>query len=132
MRWIMTKLKKLVSKESSVLSIEMPITETEIESRYKDYFLLSPMRFSNKYKGLLFAPISFTYQNKSYKIQMNTCVNPYCKWFGMPQERFLNIPNKPSRYKLDDDSKIKCNHDPIRPDAGMTWGVRQPYIQTGR
>ncbi len=128
----MTKLKKLVSKESSVLSIDMPITETEIESRHEDYSLLSPMRFSNKYKELLFAPISFNIQINIYKIQMNTCVNPYCKWFGMPQERFLNIPNKPSRYKLDDDSKIKCNHDPIRPDAAMTWGVKQPYIQIGR
>lgn len=58
-----------------------------------------------------------------YHIQLNFCTDPFCDNFGLPQERFINAPNKPSRYKIsgskrnDDDNQerrtILCNPHPF-------------------
>ena len=33
-------------------------------------------------------------------VQYNDCTNPFCESFGLPQERFTTVKNKPYRYKL--------------------------------
>ncbi|MFC0213802.1 insertion element protein [Paenibacillus chartarius] len=123
----MAKLKRLATTEDNIVTVERPITDSEIHSRRSgDYFLLTPLKFANKYRDVLFRPVNVHWNDKIYQIQMNTCTDPFCKWFGLPQQRFETVKNKPSRYKLIGSLKhgsqsIVCNPDPIRTGVGMTW-----------
>ncbi|MHA6529133.1 insertion element protein [Paenibacillus sp. BAC0078] len=120
----MGKLKRLVTLDDNLISIEDPLNEEEVKQREIDYLLLSPNQFSKKYRSLLFKPIKIYYKNKLFEINLNHCTEPYCKWFGLPQKRFENIKNKPSRYKLNSlknksgDKYLKCNDDPVSPAVG--------------
>lgn len=122
----MTKLKRLATKKDGIVSVEIPVSHTEINSRSQDYLLLPPQQFAKKYRSTLFKPVLVHWNNMTYEIQLNSCTDPYCKWFGKPQERFESAKNKPYRYKLtgnpkDNKQRVACNSDPVRPGVGMTW-----------
>lgn len=118
----MAKLKRLTTKDDNPVFIPSPVSSEKISKRFKDYDMLTPKQFGTKYKDLLFLPIDFTWNGKTYHIQYNHCTNPYCKWHGLPQEKFPT-KGKPSRYKLSGsgtDKTINCNPDPIHPTTGAT------------
>lgn len=122
----MTKLKRLSTKSDNIATVEIPVPLTEISSRSADYVLLTPQQFAKKYRSMLFNPAQIRWNGKTYGIQLNACTDPFCKWFGMPQERFVSIRHKPYRYKLtgnpkDNKQRVTCNPDPVHPGVGMTW-----------
>jgi hypothetical protein len=75
-----------------------------------------------KFNDLLFMPVEFNWNSKTYKIQFNHCANSFCKWNGLPQEKFPT-KGKPSRYRLtgnDEEKMLKCKPDVLRPSVGAT------------
>lgn len=118
----MAKLKRLATKDDNLVDLVTPVSMAEITERTKDYDVLTPKQFGTKYKDLLFKPTEFTWNGQTYQIQYNHCSNPYCKWHGLPQERFAT-KGKPSRYKLSGTGTVKtihCNPDPIHPTRSAT------------
>ncbi|WP_335870875.1 hypothetical protein [Bacillus sp. 2205SS5-2] len=78
----------MATKEDNHVEEQTPISTAEIGERTKDYELLMPKQFGTKYKGLLFNSTAFIWNGNIYKIQYNHCSDPYCKWYGLPQEKF--------------------------------------------
>jgi transposase-like protein len=114
----MSKLKQLLPKGKEIVEIEDPVSHDELLDRQLYYPLLSPMKFAKRYHDMLFKPIHFSWNGQQYEIQYNHCTSPFCESFGLPQERFSTIKNKPYRYKLNGSSKQKikgmlCNPIPI-------------------
>jgi hypothetical protein len=126
-------LKRIATKNDNIVDIEEPVSDEEILYRHLNYPLLAPNQFAKQYRTL-FKPIKFLWQSHSYDLQLNTCTNPFCKWFGMPQDRFETVKNKPYRYKLtgnpkDKNQRVTCNPDPLEPDKGyMTWNCTSGTI----
>jgi hypothetical protein len=123
----LARLKRLVEKNEEVVVVRTPITASEIADRVEQYDLLDPSKFSKRYNDLLYRPVSFLLNEKEQKIQYNFCGNPFCKWHGLPQEKFTSVKGNPSRYRLSGRGKgenqaIICNDDPIGVIKGMTWG----------
>lgn len=121
----MVKLKRLATKEESSIFIHPPLSEEEIQTRKKNYDVLTPKQFATKHKELLFRPVYFELSGESHQVQFNHCVTPYCKWYGLPQHKF-NTKGKPSRYRLektDGISRLKCNPDPLE-KSGVVIGTR--------
>ncbi|WP_247600270.1 hypothetical protein [Priestia flexa] len=117
----MSKLKRFASKEDNIVVVHTPVSNEEFEKRMKDYPLLTPRQFGTKYKNLLFTPSKITWNDKTYEIQVNHCSNPYCKWHGMPQEKF-EVRGKRSRYKIHGtglDKTIFCNPEPFIDSSGI-------------
>jgi hypothetical protein len=94
------KLKKLIQKDESDVIVERPISDAEISQREIDYPNLSMVNFAKKYNKQLYKPTTLIINGQEHKIQANFCVNPFCKWYGLPQHRYENIKFKPSRYTL--------------------------------
>lgn len=115
-------LKRLSTIEDSLVHIENPIDEDEIKNRHSDYVLLPPQQFAKKYRSLLYKPMEVTYKSQKFEINYNHCVDPFCKWFGLPQKKYEDIKGKPSRYFLDGPNgstqRIQCNDDPVRRGVG--------------
>ena len=109
----LSKLKALAKySDDSIIAVECPITDEEVESRDINYPLLSPVKFAKLYRDLVFRPVKITINNIDYLIQVNYCDNPCCQWFGEVQERFIQAPNKPYKYKLggtETSKYIQCN-----------------------
>lgn len=84
----LAKLKRLSTKEDNLVMISSPVSMEEIAERTKDYDRLTPKQFGTKFKDLLFKPTEFTWNGKTHQVQYNYCSNPYCKWHGLPQEKF--------------------------------------------
>jgi transposase-like protein len=121
----LVKLKRLTDKDESSVIIHPPLSDEEIAARVKNYDVLTPKQFGTRYKELLFRPVEFETNGHSYQIQLNHCVNPYCKWYGLPQRKF-DTKGKPSRYKLigsGNDKSLKCNPDPLN-KSGAVLGTR--------
>jgi transposase-like protein len=122
----LAKLKRLASLNDCVVDVKVPVSEDELLSRSQNYPLLTPLNFAKKFRNVLFHPVEFEFMETHFKIQYNHCDDPFCKWFGLDQERFFSVKNKPSRYKLTgssahDSRKITCNRDPIQSQIGITW-----------
>jgi hypothetical protein len=120
----LAQLKRLATVDDAVVDVPIPISDDEIKEREIQYPLVNPRRFATKFSGSLFQPVEIVWGDRTYNIQMNFCTNPYCKWFGLDQEKF-DTKGKPSRYKLSGSGKSKtiyCNPDPIKPSHGMTLG----------
>lgn len=114
----MSKLKQLLSKEKEIVEVECPVSDDELLDRQLQYPLLLPMKFAKRYQDMLFKPNHFSWKGHHYELQYNHCTNPFCESFGLPQERFSTIKNKPYRYKLTGSKssrakKIHCNHIPV-------------------
>lgn len=107
---------------SEMTTVTAPVEASELSSRQTDYLLLSPKQFATKYRDVLFRPVHFTFGGLDFDIQVNGCTNPFCKWFGLPQKRFEDVKNKPSRYRISgSDASVACNPDPTGSKIGMTW-----------
>ncbi|MFB7813129.1 hypothetical protein ACFC0X_02990 [Paenibacillus chitinolyticus] len=115
--------KRLSTFDDKVVQIETPIHEDEIHNRQNDYSLLPPQQFAKKYRSLLFQPVKITYKGKPFEINTNHCLDPYCKWFGLPQRKFDDVKGKPHRYFIgspkDGKQRINCNDDPINHGKGQ-------------
>lgn len=121
----LAKLRKLADKSDGIVTITRPVSDEELVEREKDYQQLSPDEFAKKYRNSWYRPVTIMFKGKVHQIQLNRCTDPFCKWFGMPQERFTEARNKPSRYKLTGTMrsahKFVCNPDPLRSTSGTTW-----------
>jgi hypothetical protein len=95
----LAKLKRLATKDDNPVIIHSPLSNEELTNRLKDYDKLTPKQFGTKYKELLFKPAEITWNGQLHQFQYNHCLNPYCKWYGLPQKKF-DVKGKPSRYKL--------------------------------
>lgn len=84
-----------------------------------DYATLSNQELAKKYRSVLFRQSGIVEQAQESPIQLNFCDNPFCDHYGKEQKRFVDIKNKPSRYKLAGSLKsgkqLRCN-DTIGPD----------------
>jgi transposase-like protein len=112
----LVKLKRLLSKDESLIDIETPIASKELQDRNQHYPLLPPLQFAKRYHTMLFQPVSYKWKGEEYSLQMNHCLNPYCESFGLPQVKYQSVKGKPSRYKLVGASYnkgIHCNDNPL-------------------
>ncbi len=121
----LANLKRLIETDEFA-TVDSPVTPVELTSRHTDYLLLSPIQFAKKYRNVLFRPVRLNLNGQAFDIQVNACTNPFCKWFGRPQERFESVKHKPYRYKLvgsdkSESKSIFCNPDPTGSTIGMTW-----------
>jgi transposase-like protein len=136
----LTKLKRLALLDDPIYEVQRPISDSVLHSRKIDYPLLSPGAFAKKYRDVLYRGVSLAHEGKYYKIQMNHCDNPYCKWYGLDQHRFETIKGKPSRYRLSgarsgQDRAVVCNPDPMNTkgeislncttDAISNWSIAE-------
>lgn len=114
--------KRLLNYDEKTLLVNIPVSDTELKKREKEYELLTPKKFSFSRSKDAFKPISFHWNNQLYEIQYNVCSEPLCKNHGLPQERF-DIKSKPSRYRLTGEDYIKdivCNPERREPDSPPT------------
>lgn len=81
-----------------MVSVVPPVSDGDIEDRKKHYGILDTTKYAKRYNHLLFSPVQFHWNDKTFQIQYNFCTDPFCKWFGRDQERFEKVLNKPSRY----------------------------------
>lgn len=124
----MAKIKRLIDDSDAVVEVIRPVSNEELQDRIHHYPLLNPQKFSKRYMHHLYLPVNFLWNGKGYGIQYNFCINPYCKWFGLPQKRFENTKYKPSRYKLsgtNDETGVDiiCNPDPEN-TKGISLGCK--------
>ena len=115
---ILSKLKRLLPKDKDIVEVECPVSDDELLDRQLQYPLLAPRKFAKRYHDMLFSSSHFTWNGEKYEIQYNHCTNPFCESFGLPQQRFTTIKNKPYRYKLQGSKNqgtksIHCNPIPI-------------------
>jgi transposase-like protein len=126
----LAKLKRLARIEDEIFTVDFPVSDEELDARVKDYITETPEKFAKKYRHSIFQPVTVHFNGEDYQIQLNRCTEPYCKWFGLPQYRFTEVKNKPSRYKLDaggKDRRIECNPDPMK-GIGTTWSCKTRAI----
>ena len=98
----MKQLQKLVDNEDSNVKVKSPLTIQEMIDRKKDYKTLSDKEYARKHsKGLAFKEVQLHIGEEVHSIQLNVCVNPFCRYFGLPQHKYENVKYKPSRYTLD-------------------------------
>ncbi|MEK5444433.1 insertion element protein [Fredinandcohnia sp. FSL W7-1320] len=122
----MAKLKRLTNKNDGIIEVMVPVSEEERLKREMDYPSIPDNRFATKFRNALFEPVVVKYKDREYKIQMNSCINPYCKNYGLPQKQY-DVKGKPKRYKsvqakLGTQSRLVCNPDPVKPAFGAVLG----------
>lgn len=111
----MRKLKKLATIFDDVnVNITIPLSNEEIEKRHTEYINNSYEEFKKLYRHHLYTPVEINFFGKTHNLQLNNCYNPFCKWYGLPQQKYESIKSKPSRYKIGgsnkaDDEKFICN-----------------------
>lgn len=130
----MAKLKKLISKNESKVKVICPLSDEDILKRQTDYPLLGEVDFAKRYRGLLFKEVTLNVDGVEHEIQANFYTSPFCRWFGLPQHKYQEIKNKPSRYKLVgkiDSKSIKCNEVPTDDYDGIVLIIGYPHFQTG-
>ncbi len=112
------QIKRLSNYNEIGVNVSGPFSEAEILARHSEYETLSPEEFKKKYKNYSFKPAIIEIEGKKYEIQVNHCCSPFCKWFGLPQKRYVNLRHMPSRYKFvsarssSADRLIACNDVP--------------------
>ena len=118
----MAKLKRLNQKNESDVQVECPVSDIELKAREIDYPSLSFQKFSKRYRSQLYKSIKIRVNNQDYYIQANFCTNPYCRWFGLPQHKYTNLTNNPSRYGLTGTyprKSLNCKDVPIAIPEGF-------------
>lgn len=122
----MAKLKRISNKTDCIFDIIVPVSDEELLEREKNYTLLPDIRFATKYRNVLFQLVTIKFKGKKYITQMNSCINPYCENFGMPQVQY-EVKGKPKRYKLghaqsNNFSRLVCNPGSKKATVGVVWG----------
>jgi transposase-like protein len=107
-------IKRLATYDDIKVHVNGPFSRSDIAMRHVEYKKLSADDFRKKYRHYLYAPSLIEIDGKQHELNMNFCCNPFCKWFGLTQKKYENIPGKPSRYKLVAQGKsperiIACN-----------------------
>lgn len=110
----MSKQKKLLGSQSeSRVKINLNVTSQEIRERQNDYKKkMDKVKFAKKYSHSPFEKQIIKIDGKEYDIQINFCIDPFCKWFGIEQKKYEDIKHKPSRYKIAgafDEKQLRCN-----------------------
>lgn len=109
----MKQLQKLTNPEDSKVKVKSLVTPLEIADRNKDYVKISDREYATKHsKGLAFRDIILSIGEETHNIQLNVCINPFCRNFGLPQHRYKDIKYQPSRYKIESGEgahKFICN-----------------------
>lgn len=121
----MSRMMQLSNGRKSNIECKGNFSDDDILKRHKEYFELTDDDFRKKYRHLLFKSAYITIYGVEYPIQMNFCNNVFCKWYGLPQVRYVDVKNKPSRYKLhssNEDSSIVCNDIPSDKSYGIVLG----------
>ena len=110
----MRKIKTLLSKTNKDFAYSIvPRTGEEIFSRYKDYMVLTEKEFGKKHQIKWHEPFTLVIGNKEYEIQFNFCTDPFCKWFGKPQENFESNLHRYRKSGLSAGAiAILCNENP--------------------
>jgi transposase-like protein len=122
--------KRLSNKKDIVVEVHSPISEEELNERHEVYNVLPPMKFAFKFRRHVHQPTTLLWNGKRHEIQFNRCINPFCKWYALPQKRY-DEKGKPSRYKLDATSggdwsvkQIQCNSVPTATEKGISSNCR--------
>lgn len=115
----MAKLKRLIKNKDNFFEVITPVSEEERFEREKNYPLLQDNKFATKFRKALFEPVTVTFKDQTFVIQMNSCINPYCQNFGMPQFQY-DAKGKPKRFKTSQarsgsQTLLNCNQDPSKP-----------------
>lgn len=117
----MKKFQKIASFKDSNIAVNSPLSQDVISERAKEYHDLSNIEFKKKYRNYVFTPSLLVIGDEHYEINLNFCNNTFCKWYSLPQKKFEEVKNKPSRYKLQQTSReieseaeprIMCNPVP--------------------
>ena len=120
----MTKLTKLTPIDESIVEVTCPVSDSELINRISDYPNLSFVQFSKKYRGPLYTGVTLNIGGEKFDIQTNFCTNPFCRWFGLPQFKYTDIFNRPSRYGLTGthpSQTINCKHVNVIEPIGVTF-----------
>ena len=102
-----------------------PLLDTDIADMDKEYNDLSNIEFKKKHRKFLFVPAYIDINDSIFEIQYNFCNSTFCKWYALPQRKYEDIKNKPSRYKLvsaksnSDDTALACNDIPSDISFGL-------------
>lgn len=108
--------KELFPSNLRAIEIDNPVSDDELKSRLLEYDKLTPKKFNTNRTKNAFTPITFKYKGLLNEIQFNACINPLCKNYGLPQERF-EIKSKPYRYKIagssGDNHIMTCNPERV-------------------
>ncbi|MGD7052805.1 IS1 family transposase [Sutcliffiella horikoshii] len=122
--------KRLSSKDDVIVEIIPPVSEEELNERHSNYYALPPKKFAFKYRSHLHRPVTIQWEGKSYEIQFNQCINPFCKWFALPQKKY-EAKGKPSHYQLDTPSngdwsvkQIQCQAVPAATEKGISFNCK--------
>ncbi|TYS64551.1 insertion element protein [Sutcliffiella horikoshii] len=122
--------KRLSSKDDVIVEIIPPVSEEELKERHNNYHLIPPKKFAFEYRGHLHRPVTIRWKERTFEIQLNHCINPFCKSYFLPQKRY-ETKGKPSRYKLGTPSngdwsvkQIYCNTVPDSTEVGMSLNCK--------
>lgn len=119
----MAKLKRLIESSESNVEVESPVTDAELKKREADYPILSFIDFAKRHRSYMYTPVKIRIDNVKHDVQANFCVNPYCRWYGLPQHRYNDLKFKPYRYTLwgtHPTNSILCKHVPTDEPKGLT------------
>lgn len=94
------QLKRLSNYDDVNAYSEGPFTPAEMIRRHTEYNDLSSKDFKKKYRSYIYKPAYIVINGEKHEILLNCCHDPFCKWFGLPQQRYTTIKSSPSRYKL--------------------------------
>lgn len=118
--------KRLLRRDEKTILIHSPVSNAELLKRQADYQTLTPNKFSSNRRKEVYTPVSFEWNGKIFELQYNSCTNPLCKNFGLPQEQF-KVKSKSSRYKLigvNLEKSIFCNKEVVDPTSPPTGGCK--------
>lgn len=93
-------MKKLATSDDVDIVITPPFTLDIMNIRDNDYFKDTDTQFCKKYRKYLYEPVYINIKGERNEIQFNKCSNPFCGRYGQSQKKYLNLPRKPSRYKI--------------------------------
>jgi hypothetical protein len=119
----MTKLTKLIDKTESKVKVICPVTDTELRQREADFPNLAFIDFAKKYRKQLYTDVTIVIDGTVHKIQANTCINPFCRWYGLPQHTYKDLRYRPSRYGLwgsHPTNSMKCMPVNVAEPQGVT------------
>jgi transposase-like protein len=120
----MAKLTRLIQKTDSTVEVVCPVTDSELKKREADYPSLPFIDFAKRHRDGLYKGVTIIVDGKPHDIQANFCINPFCRWYGLPQQVYPNLSNKPQRYALSGSHpthSIKCLDVPVNDPEGITF-----------
>lgn len=108
-------MKRLAKAGDLKIECKGPFSDVEMIERDTEYDQMTSELFIKKYRRHLFTPATITINGHQHDIQVNYCYNPFCKWYGLSQKKYISTKSMPSRYKLSgsslaDETNLVCNN----------------------